>query len=133
MLAEMLERLLDAENEFEARRQRLAAATPARMALWPKFSEQGILCAGFAEEAGGFGGSIRDIAVVMEQACRKLVVEPILSTTVCGRILQRAGHIEAVASFIACECSYADRKSALEGKRVSVLGGHGGRGFIKKK
>src|SRR3546814_2539774 len=65
MLAEMLERLLDAENEFEARRQRLAAATPARMALWPKFSEQGILGAGFAEEAGGFGGSIRDIAVVM--------------------------------------------------------------------
>src|SRR3546814_1565212 len=98
MLAEMLERLLDAENEFEARRQRLAAATPARMALWPKFSEQGILGAGFAEEAGGFGGSIRDIAVVMEQAGRKLVVEPILSTTVCGRILQRAGYIEAVRS-----------------------------------
>src|SRR3546814_8443829 len=68
------------------------------MALWPKFSEQGILGAGFAEEAGGFGGSIRDIAVVMEQAGRKLVVEPILSTTVCGRILQRAGYIEAVAS-----------------------------------
>src|SRR3546814_13105770 len=77
------------------------------MALWPKFSEQGILGAGFAEEAGGFGGSIRDIAVVMEQAGRKLVVEPILSTTVCGRILQRAGYIEAVASIIACERSYA--------------------------
>src|SRR3546814_4250298 len=43
----------------------------------------------------------------MEQAGRKLVVEPILSTTVCGRILQRAGYIEAVASIIACERSYA--------------------------
>src|SRR3546814_19635706 len=97
MLAEMLERLLDAENEFEARRQRLAAATPARMALWPKFSEQGILGAGFAEEAGGFGGSIRDIAVVMEKAGRKLVVEPILSTTVFGRIFQRDRYLEDVA------------------------------------
>src|SRR3546814_15094563 len=116
MLAEMLERLLDAENEFEARRQRLAAATPARMALWPKFSEQGILGAGFAEEAGGFGGSIRDIAVVMEQAGRKLVVEPILSTTVCGRILQRAGYIEAVASIIACASSYARSEARRVGK-----------------
>src|SRR3546814_20218903 len=71
------------------------------MALWPKFSEQGILGAGFAEEAGGFGGSIRDIAVVMEHAGRKLVVEPILPTTVCGRILQRAGYIEDVASITA--------------------------------
>src|SRR3546814_4785670 len=43
----------------------------------------------------------------MGQGGRKLVVEPMFSTTVCGRILQRAGYIEAVASIIACERSYA--------------------------
>src|SRR5438067_1218702 len=90
LLGDMLGKLLDAENDFEARRHRLAQKTADRMALWPVLAEQGILGAPFPEEAGGFGGTIRDLAVVMLEVGRKLVVEPVLSSAICGRILAGA-------------------------------------------
>src|SRR5690349_15480307 len=91
MFGDMLGRLLDAENDFEERRRRLSATVPDRLALWPALAEQGILGATLPEEAGGFGGSMRDLAVVMEEVGRKLVVEPILANALCGTILHAAG------------------------------------------
>ncbi|WP_084355829.1 acyl-CoA dehydrogenase family protein [Novosphingobium lentum] len=84
MLGDMLARLLDAENAFEARRLRLAGPAPDRLALWPLLAEQGILGAAFSEDAGGFGGTMRDLAVVMAQVGRSLAVEPVLATALCG-------------------------------------------------
>jgi alkylation response protein AidB-like acyl-CoA dehydrogenase len=87
MLGDMLARLLDTKNGFEARRSRLKEPAPDRMALWPHLAEQGVLGAAFAECAGGFGGSMRDLAVVMAEVGRALVVEPVLSTALCGALL----------------------------------------------
>ena len=91
ILGDMLSRLLDAENNFEDRRHRLSSNNPDRLALWPVLAEQGILGAAFSEEAGGYGGTMRDIAVVMTEVGRKLVVEPVLSAAVCGKALEAAG------------------------------------------
>jgi alkylation response protein AidB-like acyl-CoA dehydrogenase len=91
MFGETMGRLLDAESEFEARRHRLSGPHPDRMALWPVLAEQGILGAAFSEDVGGFGGTMRDLAVVMSEVGRKLIVEPVLATALCGRILQAAG------------------------------------------
>ncbi|MBB4642975.1 acyl-CoA dehydrogenase family protein [Rhizorhapis suberifaciens] len=101
MFGDMLGKLLDAENDFEERRRRLSGASPDRMALWPALAEQGILGATFPEEAGGFGGTMRDIAVVMEEVGRKLVVEPVLANALCGGILRAAG--EDLSALIAGE------------------------------
>jgi hypothetical protein len=49
MLADMLHRLLQSENELEARRHRLANPQPERLALWPRFADQGILGAPFSQ------------------------------------------------------------------------------------
>ncbi len=91
MFGDMLGRLLDVENDFEERRRRLAEETPDRLALWPALAEQGILGATLPEEAGGFGGSMRDLAVIMEQVGRKLVVEPVLASALAGVILHSGG------------------------------------------
>lgn len=99
MFGDMLGKLLNVENDFEERRRRLAAETPDRLALWPALAEQGILGATLPEAAGGFGGSMRDLAVVMEEVGRKLVVEPVLATALCGALLHAAG--EDVSSLIA--------------------------------
>lgn len=101
MLADMAGRLLATENEFEARRHRLAASPPERLALWPYLSEHGILGAAFTEEAGGFGGTMRDLAVLMEVIGARLVVEPVLANAICGRVLAAAGDTEQLASIIA--------------------------------
>ncbi|GLR65469.1 acyl-CoA dehydrogenase [Acidocella aquatica] len=103
MLADMLTRLLASENEFEARRHRLEGPAPDRLALWPLLAEQGVLGAAFPEEFGGFGGSMRDLAVIMERAGQSLVVEPLLASTVCGRVLLAAGEADQLVELIAGE------------------------------
>lgn len=97
MFGDMLGKILDAENDFEERRRRLSDAAPERLALWPVLTEQGILGAILPEEAGGFGGTMRDIAVVMEEVGRKLVVEPVLATAMSGQLLHAGGEDLAAA------------------------------------
>ncbi|MEJ7926215.1 acyl-CoA dehydrogenase family protein [Sphingobium sp. AN641] len=101
MFGDMLGRLLDVENDFEERRRRLSAETPDRLALWPALAEQGILGATVPEEAGGFGGSMRDLVVIMEEVGRKLVVEPVLASALTGAILHAGG--EDISGLIAGE------------------------------
>lgn len=101
MLSDMLGRLLDDESDFETRRRRLAGDSPDRLALWKALTEQGITGAAVSEASGGFGGSMRDIAVVMEEVGRKLVVEPLLASAICGGILEAAG--EDVSGLISGE------------------------------
>jgi alkylation response protein AidB-like acyl-CoA dehydrogenase len=91
MLADMADRLLADHNDFETRRRRLEGNAPELLALWPVLAEQGILGAAFTEEAGGFGGSMRDLATVMQSVGRYLVVEPILATAIAGGLLLAAG------------------------------------------
>ena len=107
MLGDMLGKLLDTQNEWEARRHRLAGEAPDRMKLWSVLAEQGILGAAFPEAEGGFGGTMRDLAVVMEEVGRRLVVEPVLATAICGRILQAGGKSDEIAAIVAGERSFA--------------------------
>lgn len=72
---------------------------------WSDFAELGLIGALLPAEAGGFGGSGEDIAVVMEELGRGLVVEPFLATAVLGGSLiaelgtdaQRSALEEAIA------------------------------------
>ena len=99
MLADSLRRMLEKENAFEARRQRLAAESPDRLALWPLLAELGAIGAVFDESCGGFGGDARSVAVLMFELGRSLAVEPFIgSAIVAGHLLQRladAGQREA--------------------------------------
>lgn len=101
MIADMAGRLLAEANEFEARRRRLEGGSPNRMALWPLLAEQGLLGAAFSEDAGGFGGTMRDLATVMVAVGRYLLVEPVLASAVAGGLLDAAG--ADVAAIIAGE------------------------------
>ena len=60
--------------------------------VWSDFAELGLIGALLPAEAGGFGGSGEDIAVVMEELGRGLVVEPFLATAVLsGGLLAELG------------------------------------------
>ncbi|WP_200844681.1 MULTISPECIES: acyl-CoA dehydrogenase family protein [unclassified Novosphingobium] len=87
MMADMVGRLLARENEFEARRHRLSAEQPDRLHLWPMLAEQGVIGALAVEEAGGFGGTARDLATLMAQAGTWLAVEPLLQTALAAHVL----------------------------------------------
>jgi alkylation response protein AidB-like acyl-CoA dehydrogenase len=110
MIADTVRRLLETENEFEARRHRLAGPAPDRLALWPHFAALGITGTLFDEAFGGFGGTPRDAAVVLYEIGRTLTVEPYLAVLAAGRVLLAAG-AEAVAEVAAL----------LSGERIIIL------------
>lgn len=110
MIADTVQRLLAKENDFEARRHRLAGESPDRLALWPIFAETGILGTLFAEEAGGLGGTPRDAAVVLYEIGRSLAVEPYLAALVSARILLRTRP----------EIAEAQIAAVLSGERIIV-------------
>ncbi|HUD31369.1 MAG TPA: acyl-CoA dehydrogenase family protein [Novosphingobium sp.] len=115
MMADMVERLLARENEFEARRHRLSAEQPDRLYLWPMLAGQGVISALVVEEAGGFGGTARDLATLMARAGKWLAVEPLLQTALAAHVL--AGLPEEAALL----------EAILDGSAIAVLAqGEGG-------
>lgn len=72
-------------------KQRAGSAGSARgfsQDIWQQFADLGWLGIPFGEELGGFGGTIIDAALVMEQLGAGLVIEPYLATILlAGRTL----------------------------------------------
>ncbi|WP_109525116.1 MULTISPECIES: acyl-CoA dehydrogenase [Nocardia] len=59
---------------------------PFWRAYWPALADLGIFRVAVAEEAGGAGGTVADLAVLVEQAAHDLVGGPVLSTALANLI-----------------------------------------------
>ncbi|MGW4241089.1 acyl-CoA dehydrogenase family protein, partial [Nocardia sp. NPDC004722] len=57
---------------------------------WPRLAELGIFRVAVPEEAGGAGGTVGDLAVLIEQAAHDLVGGPVLSTALAGLVTGEA-------------------------------------------
>lgn len=91
MLVDSAERLMRAETDIEKWRARRANAAGIDPAMWSQFAELGWLALAVPEDAGGLGGSMEDVALLMVELGRGLAVEPIVSTAVlASRIIDRA-------------------------------------------
>ncbi|MFF0531385.1 acyl-CoA dehydrogenase [Nocardia amikacinitolerans] len=55
-------------------------------AYWPALAELGIFRVAVAEDSGGDGGSVADLAVLLEQAAHDLVGGPVLSTALANLV-----------------------------------------------
>ena len=93
LLRESADRFLERDYGFD-KRQRIAASEGGTdPAVWQQFAELGWLALPIGEENMGLGGSMVDLALLMEAFGRGLVVEPYLSSVVLG-----AGLIEAAGT-----------------------------------
>ena len=91
MLRDGATRYLDDNYIFEQRRAVLALPTSCSEAHWAAFAEMGWLALPLPESAGGLGGSLVDIALLMEAMGRKLVLEPYATTALlAARILEKS-------------------------------------------
>lgn len=91
MLKDSIEKFIQAEYSLE-QRQKILDTTGYSKTHWQTFAELGWLSIPFEEQYGGFGGDMSDVAVVMEEFGKGLVLEPFISTLVIfGRLLQRVG------------------------------------------
>ncbi|MFJ9363267.1 acyl-CoA dehydrogenase [Nocardia sp. NPDC101769] len=57
---------------------------------WPRLADLGIFRVAVPEEAGGAGGTVGDLAVLVEQAAHDLVGGPVLSTALAGLVAGEA-------------------------------------------
>ncbi len=104
MLRDSIAKWAAGQYDFEKRRAALASEDGWKK-NWATFAELGLLAAPLPEEAGGLGGGAIDVAVVMEEFGKALVVEPYVSTVVigagalvaAGAAAQKEEHLAAIA------------------------------------
>lgn len=107
MVRDSIARFVQDDYDWDTRRSIVDGAEGMSRDNWQTFAELGWLSIPFAEADGGFGGSVIDLSVVMEELGKGLVVEPFFPTVVLfGGLVSRAG-------------DEAQRTSILE----SVIGG----------
>ncbi len=82
------------KNDSSVERFRKQRTTPQvwDKAVWKKMAENGWMGVAYSEEAGGFGGSFVDVALILEQFGRGLVPEPYIpSVVLAGEAIARLG------------------------------------------
>lgn len=66
-------------------------------ALWPQLAELGLFGVAVAEEHGGAGAEVVDLACMLEAAAARMAPGPIMSTALAGVLVSRAGGAVAAA------------------------------------
>lgn len=88
-LADSLARVIERDYAFEARKAIIDSPRGHSEPVWKAMAEMGIALLPMSEQAGGFGMGSMALFPVMEQVGRGLLVEPLIDTLVCARILDR--------------------------------------------
>lgn len=92
MVRDSIARFVQDDYDWDTRRAIVDGAEGMSRDNWQTFAELGWLSIPFAEADGGFGGSVIDLSVVMEELGKGLVVEPFFPTVVLfGGLVSRAG------------------------------------------
>lgn len=114
-------------NEFDYEQLRVLEDSEAGYSPdhWAHMAELGWLGLPFPEEAGGFGGTFMDLAIIQDEIGKALLPSPYFSTVVqCGTLLleggndaQKTDHIESIAGgeLIMALAQYEEEGSYREG------------------
>ncbi len=95
MLQDSVQKFIRDNYAFETRREILLSDKGYSEEYWNLFAELGWLTIPFNEEDGGFGGTVVDLMVIMEEFGKGMVVEPYIVTTVlCGGLISALGTVE---------------------------------------
>ncbi len=105
MICDSAERLIRELGALERRRERIARGEGFDRDLWSQSAELGWLALCVPEDAGGLGGSITDIALLMIELGRGMASDPLISSAIlCSTLLAgsdwegRADWIEQIMS-----------------------------------
>ena len=96
MLKDTAERFIREQYPIEKRHAATKSEDGFDRAMWNEFCELGLSGALIPAEAGGFGGTGEDIALVFEALGRGVVVEPFLPTMLAAIPLAAAGKTDLI-------------------------------------
>ena len=101
LLKESIERWAQDNYSFEQRNVAAKSDAGFSDANWSTFAELGWLSVPFAEEDGGFGGGVIDLAAIMEEFGKAIVVEPVFTNLVLfGGLVSAAASSEQKATLL---------------------------------
>ena len=138
MIKDSVSRFVREQYDFDTRRGIIESDDGISREFWSMFAELGWLSVPFAEEYGGFGGTVVDIAAVMEEMGKGIVVEPYSSTVVVfGGLLSASTNSalkeQVIPSIIEGTClgsfAYMEPQSRYEMSDVSTAATASGKGY----
>ena len=101
MLRDSVRKFVEQDYDFDSRRKIVAGDQAASDANWRLFAELGWLTIPFTEEDGGFGGNAVDIAIMMEEFGKGLVVEPFMTSLIlAGGLFSRVASPQQKADLL---------------------------------
>lgn len=101
MLGDSVRRFVQDRYDLEKRRSYLLEPAGFSSENWRALAELGVTGLPIPENAGGYGGSLADLMVVMEALGRGMVVEPVLANIVMsGALLARCGPANLAAQHL---------------------------------
>lgn len=101
MLQESVQKFVHKSYDFDARNQIIASEKGYSQENWELFAELGWLTVPFKEDDGGFGGSAVDLAVMMEEFGKAMLVEPFIASAVLsGGLISEQGSAEQKAELL---------------------------------
>lgn len=133
MLRETLERFCRDRYGFDQRRRLIETGAD----LWSDLAELGVMALPFAEEDGGFGGSVIDVMLVMQAFGAALVAEPYVANIVlsggvlkripdAGRRRELLGPLMAGSARIALAYAEPDNRFSLDANATTARRENGG-------
>ena len=142
MLKDTADRFIREQYTIEKRHEATASDDGFDRAMWAEFCELGLPGALVSPEAGGFGGTGEDIALVFEALGRGIVVEPFLPTlmactalaahdkadlieqAVSGEALVAWAHVEPEAYYTPSHvATTVNGDGSLTGRKAVVING----------
>ncbi len=101
MLQESVQKFVYKSYDFDTRNQIIASEQGFSQENWDLFAELGWLTVPFKEEDGGFGGAAVDLAVMMEEFGKAMLVEPFIANAVLsGGVISEQGSAEQKAELL---------------------------------
>lgn len=108
-------RLLKDKYGAEAREQILAGEQGWSGDMWQQFAELGLLSLPFPEDFGGAGMTFAEVAVVLEEFGKALVLEPFVPTVVLGGGLVNAAGTDEQKAEVLSAVAEGSKKLAFAG------------------
>jgi alkylation response protein AidB-like acyl-CoA dehydrogenase len=138
LLRDSVERFVREQYAFDTRRGIVASARGFCARNWQLFAELGWLALPVAEDDGGLGGNLTDLAILFEQFGKGLVVEPYIATVVLGAglvselgsLTQREATLPAImAGELQLAVAFAEPDSRYSLARIATTAARSGEGW----
>lgn len=122
LLQDSVRRFVEKQYDFDTRRKLVREGGGFDPKHWAVFAELGWLAIGLPEEHGGLGGSAVELAIILEELGKGLVVEPFLPVAVLAAQALAASGVTGEAAQVLADIGTGTARPVLAHGEIDALG-----------